>query len=214
MRQEFYQIALVDRIKELLKVDTHGIFIPFVQYLLRPSQRIVCATSRTEAKAPITELRFIHRAKHLRYGLLDYTVDRSRDAQLARLSVVFGDFDPAYGRRLVFPRQDELLQLCAPEFPVLRQVLYRHPVDTSAPAVRHHLPNRSADVIGRHDEFKKVLLIYLHLHKSVFCYLHKSLHPRKSFGFQLISFWAVDGSCHCFLLSFFHRVPFFKLVSQ
>ena len=38
----------------------------------------------------------------------------------------------------------------------------------SAPAVRHHLPNRSADVIGRHDEFKKVLLIYQYLPSVVF----------------------------------------------
>ena len=38
----------------------------------------------------------------------------------------------------------------------------------SAPAVRHHLPNRSADVIVRHDEFKKVLLIYQYLPSVVF----------------------------------------------
>ena len=43
--------------------------------------------------------------------------------------------------------------------------------------------------------------------------VYKSLHPSKPFGFQPISLKVVYGSCRSFLLSFFHKVPFYTLVS-
>ena len=207
--EQFYQVTLVYGVKEAFQVYAHGIFIAFVEYLLRLFQRPLCAAVRSEAVASLAELRLIHRRKYLRYTLLDDAVHQGRYSQFARLAIVFRDFHPAHWHGLIFPVQDGVPEFIFVEFQVWKQVLCLHRVDTSAPAVRYYLPICSVHIMGRKDEFHQVFLIYLHFRKSAFGYLHIGLRSLDDFGFQPIFPWA---ALIRFLLSFLHRVSSLDLL--
>ena len=97
LAEQLYEFAVADRVKELFKVKVYAVFIAVVDDFLRFLHGLVCAASRTEAVARIRELRFVHLAQYLGYGLLDYAVYYGGYAELARLSSLFGYLYPPYG---------------------------------------------------------------------------------------------------------------------
>ena len=81
---------MADRVKELFEVKGYAVFISAVDDFLRLSQCLVRAPSRSEAVACLRELRFVHQAQNLGYGLLDYAVNHGGYAEPARLAYLFG----------------------------------------------------------------------------------------------------------------------------
>ncbi len=88
---------MADRVKELFEVKVYAVFISAVDDFLRLSQCLVRAPSRSEAVACLRELRFVHQAQNLGYGLLDYAVNHGGYAEPARLASLFGYLYPPYG---------------------------------------------------------------------------------------------------------------------
>ena len=88
---------MADRVKELFEVKVYAVFISAVDDFLRLLQCLVRAPSRSEAVACLRELRFVHQAQNLGYGLLDYAVNHGGYAELARLASFFGYLYPPYG---------------------------------------------------------------------------------------------------------------------
>ena len=88
---------MADRVKELFKVKVYAVFISAVDDFLRLSQCLVRAPPRSEAVACLRELRFVHQAQYLGYGLLDYAVNHGGYAELTRLASFFGYLYSPYG---------------------------------------------------------------------------------------------------------------------
>ena len=123
-------------VEEAVKVNY--IDVAFVDYLLRSSQCVMAASSRTEAVACLGELVLINRSQYLVDGLLYQAVYHCRYSQKAHLTVVFGYFYP-----LDWVRTVRAVQQGTHEFILIgqepwEQLLARHLVDTTTSLVSHH----------------------------------------------------------------------------
>jgi len=107
-RQYLYQLALVDRVEELLQVHVDGVFIAFFDERLAFPKRLVGTPPGAEPVARLAELAFVNRGKYLRDGLLYHPIHNRGDAQRAFLPIVFGDFHPSHRIRAVLSTQNGL----------------------------------------------------------------------------------------------------------
>ena len=81
LAKKLYQLAVADRVKELLKVKVYAVFIAVINDFLRLLQSLMRAASRAEAVACFRELWFVHQTQHLGYGLLDDAVYYGGDTE-------------------------------------------------------------------------------------------------------------------------------------
>ena len=111
----------------------------------------MCAPSWAEAVACSRKFRFVHQAKHLRYGLLDYAVNNGGYAELARLASLFGYLYPPYGIRAVSSAKQTFSYFFLVFTQIRKQLFYFHSVDSTAPLVGLDLSVRSVKVVGSQD---------------------------------------------------------------
>ena len=142
---------MADRVKELFEVKVYAVLISAVDDFLRLSQCLVRAPSRSEAVACLRELRFVHQAQYLGYGLLDDAVNHGGYAELARLASLFGYLYPPYGIRAVAFAKQTFGYFILVSTQIRKQLLYFHSVDSSAPLVGLDLSVRSVKVVGSQD---------------------------------------------------------------
>lgn len=78
--EDFYEFAMINGIKEALKVKVYYVCIACIDYLLSSSYRIMAASFRTKALTSPGELFLIDRAQNLVNGLLHQTVHYRGDS--------------------------------------------------------------------------------------------------------------------------------------
>ena len=78
LEENFYELAMADRIKEAIKIQVDYVLVAVRNYGLRLFQRIMTATPRTEAEAVPAELFLIDGSQNLVDGLLHHAVYHGR----------------------------------------------------------------------------------------------------------------------------------------
>ena len=154
LAQQLYQFAVADSVKELLKVKVYAAFIAAIDDFLRFLHGLVRAPSRAEAVARIRELRLIHQAQYLGYGLLDDAVHYGGDAELSRLSSFFGYLYPPCWVGAVASAEQTFCQFILVFTQVGKQLVHLHSVDSTTPLVGLDLSVRSVEVVGSEHVFQ------------------------------------------------------------
>jgi hypothetical protein len=140
---------MVDVVEELLEVQIHNPAPSFMLEVAGFAHRLFRTSSGPEAVAVLREVGIEQRHQHLRYGLLDQSIQHGGNAEDAFAPPVrFGDRHTPYGAWLVAAIQQLASYRGPMDFEPSAQLPDVHPVDSRAPVVGLHSSQRLPHVVS------------------------------------------------------------------
>src|SRR5215471_8524777 len=104
-RNLIHQFVVIDSIEEFLQIELHDPAVACSDVLLRLRHCLMSRATRPEAVVAVGERRVPLPLQNLRHRLLDKSVQRGRNAELAHSSVRFGYFYPFHRLWFIGPTQ-------------------------------------------------------------------------------------------------------------
>jgi hypothetical protein len=131
---------VVHPVKELLQIHVYHPATPFTHIVASLEYRLVGVSPRPKSIAGFRKPWLKQRRKHLMHSLLNQSVHRRRDAQLAHPASRLGDFHPKHWLWLVFSCQQDLFERSPVTDAPATQVLHAQTIHAGNTLVAHHPP--------------------------------------------------------------------------